>query len=98
LEAPGDPQRLPNLDLGVAAMAYVITQPCIGTKDATCVDVCPADCIHSDDSSEMNFIDPDQCIDCGACVDTCPVSAIYPEDHVPAEWRSFIKLNADYFS
>ncbi|TMC03488.1 MAG: 4Fe-4S dicluster domain-containing protein [Chloroflexi bacterium] len=78
-------------------MTHVITQPCIGTKDATCVEVCPVDCIHSDDGSEMNYIDPAACIDCGACVDTCPVSAIYPEDHVPAEWSSFIRINADYF-
>ncbi|HYT46384.1 MAG TPA: ferredoxin, partial [Methylomirabilota bacterium] len=27
-------------------MTYVITQPCIGVKDASCVDVCPVDCIH----------------------------------------------------
>ena len=27
-------------------MAFVITQPCIGSKDASCVDVCPVDCIH----------------------------------------------------
>jgi NAD-dependent dihydropyrimidine dehydrogenase PreA subunit len=24
----------------------VITFPCIGVKDASCVDVCPVDCIH----------------------------------------------------
>jgi ferredoxin len=78
-------------------MAYVITQPCIGTKDATCVEVCPVDCIHSDDDSTMNFIDPGSCIDCGACVDTCPVSAIYPEDQVPGEWRQFIQLNAGFY-
>jgi ferredoxin len=84
--------------LGVAeTMTHVITQPCIGTKDATCVEVCPVDCIHSDDSSEMNFIDPAECIDCGACVDTCPVSAIYPEDQVPAQWRAYIRINADYY-
>ena len=27
-------------------MAYIITEPCIGTKDSACVDVCPVDCIH----------------------------------------------------
>ena len=27
-------------------MAYVIAEPCIGTKDTACVDVCPVDCIH----------------------------------------------------
>jgi len=81
-----------------SALAYVITQPCIGVKDASCVEVCPVDCIHSDDDSEMYFIDPDECIDCGACVDPCPVDAIYPEDEVPGEWSSFIKINADYFT
>ena len=27
-------------------MAYIIAEPCIGTKDTACVDVCPVDCIH----------------------------------------------------
>jgi NAD-dependent dihydropyrimidine dehydrogenase PreA subunit len=27
-------------------MAYVINEPCIGTKDISCVEVCPVDCIH----------------------------------------------------
>ena len=27
-------------------MTYVIVEPCIGVKDASCVDVCPVDCIH----------------------------------------------------
>ena len=27
-------------------MAYVIAEPCIGTKDMACVDSCPVDCIH----------------------------------------------------
>src|SRR5258708_30799581 len=30
----------------ILAMTYVITQPCVGVKDASCVDVCPVDCIH----------------------------------------------------
>ena len=28
----------------------------------------------------MLFIDPEECIDCGACVPECPVEAIFPED------------------
>ena len=78
-------------------MAYVIVQPCIDVKDASCVEVCPVDCIHTDDAANMYYIDPDECIDCGACVDPCPVDAIFPEDEVPAQWRDFIKINADYF-
>jgi len=27
-------------------MTYVITAPCFGVKDGSCVDVCPVDCIH----------------------------------------------------
>ena len=78
-------------------VAYVIVQPCVGVKDASCVEVCPVDCIHTDDAADMYYIDPDECIDCGACVDPCPVDAIFPEDEVPAQWRDFIKINADYF-
>ena len=78
-------------------MADVITNPCIGTKDASCVEVCPVDCIHSNDGEQQYFIDPDECIDCGACVDTCPVDAIYPEDDLPAEYVNFTKINRDYF-
>ncbi|HEX7082888.1 MAG TPA: ferredoxin family protein [Gaiellaceae bacterium] len=77
-------------------MAYVITQPCIGTKDASCVEVCPVDCIHSDDNAEQYFINPDECIDCGACEPECPVEAIYPEDALPAKWEAFTAINAAY--
>lgn len=27
-------------------MAFIITEPCIGVCDASCVAVCPVDCIH----------------------------------------------------
>ena len=74
-------------------VAYVITQPCIGVKDASCVEVCPVDCIHSDDAAEMYYIDPDECIDCGACVPECPVQAIFPADEVPAEWQHWTAIN-----
>src|SRR5690242_21620241 len=76
-------------------VAYVIAQPCIDVKDASCVEVCPVDCIHTDDAANMYYIDPDECIDCGACVDPCPVDAIFPEDEVPEQWRNFIQINAD---
>ncbi len=84
-------------------MAHVIAQPCIGTKDHSCVEVCPVDCIHptKDEgefgAAEQLFIDPDVCIDCGLCVDECPVQAIFPQEDLPAEWASFIEKNAKYF-
>lgn len=84
-------------------MAYVITEPCIGEKDASCVDVCPVDCIHPRKDEEgfaqvqQLYIDPDECIDCGACEPECPFNAIYPQDDVPVEWTKYVKINADYF-
>jgi ferredoxin len=78
-------------------MAYIITEACIGTKDKSCVDVCPVDCIHGTDDDQMLFIDPDECIDCSACEPACPVNAIYFEDDVPAEQQKYIAINAEYF-
>ena len=84
-------------------MAYVITEPCIGTKDSSCVTVCPVDCIHPTPDEpefatrEMLYIDPEECIDCDACVEACPVDAIFPEDQVPDAWQRFIAINAGYY-
>lgn len=40
-------------------MTYVITDPCIGTVDKSCVDVCPVDCIHFEEGADlMLYIDP----------------------------------------
>ena len=55
----------------------VVTQPCIGCKDKACLPVCPAECFHEDEL--MVYIDPDECIDCGACVPECPTEAIFYE-------------------
>jgi len=60
------------------SVAYVITEPCIGTKDTSCVDVCPVDCVHGDKEDPMLYIDPVVCIDCGACVSACPVERASP--------------------
>lgn len=84
-------------------MAYVIAEPCIGTKDASCVDVCPVDCIHPRrdeegfEASEMLYIDPEVCIDCGACEPACPVQAIFPEDLLPEKWSQYKEINANWY-
>ena len=86
-------------------MAFIITDPCISTKDTACVDVCPVDCIHPRkdepefEQSPMLFINPEECIDCGACVPACPVSAIYDSpDATPASQKDLIEANAVYRS
>ena len=80
-------------------MAYVITDACIGTKDRSCVDVCPVDCIHDDgDVDLILYVDPDECIDCGACEPECPVTAIFPEEDTPPQWKDYIAKNRDVFT
>jgi NAD-dependent dihydropyrimidine dehydrogenase PreA subunit len=84
-------------------MAYVIAEPCIGTKDTACVDACPVDCIHPKkdepayETAELLYIDPVECIDCGACVPVCPVSAIFALDDLPEKWKDFTEKNAQYY-
>ncbi len=89
-------------------MAYIIAEPCIGTKDLACVDACPVDCIHPTqdgtyedgrpvlDEVPQLYIDPTECIDCGACVPVCPVEAIFAEDDLPEKRQEFIGINASY--
>lgn len=76
-------------------MTFVVSENCKGCRFTDCVAVCPVDCFHGDD--EMLYIDPDECIDCGACVPVCPVSAIFALDDLPAQWAHFTQKNAEYF-
>ena len=79
-------------------MTFVITQNCC--TDASCVPVCPVDCIRpvaGDAPTPMLYIDPQTCVDCGACVAECPVGAIYHEDELPAGLTRFRDINAAYF-
>jgi NAD-dependent dihydropyrimidine dehydrogenase PreA subunit len=82
-------------------MAFVIVEGC--TKDEKCIEVCPVDCIHprSDETKfeETNqlFIDPINCIDCGACVPVCPTSSIYAESDVPENFAEYTTANGDYY-
>jgi ferredoxin len=79
-------------------MTYVITEPCIGVTEKSCIEVCPVDCIYSDDASQQYVINPAECIDCGACVSECPVEAIYAEDDLPDDQRRFVQINAEHFA
>jgi ferredoxin len=79
-------------------MTFVITQPCIDTMDQSCVEVCPVDCIHFEEGADrMLYINPAECIDCGACQPACPVSAIFPEADVPADQALFTPANSQWY-
>jgi ferredoxin len=74
-------------------MTFVVTDNCQRCRVTDCVAVCPVDCFHGDD--EMLYIDPNECIDCGACVPECPVEAIFDETQLPDEKKQWITTNAE---
>jgi len=79
-------------------MTYVITDPCVDTLDKSCVEVCPVDCIHYEEGADRKlYIDPDECIDCGACEPVCPVTAIFAEDDVPSGQEAYTEIDALWF-
>jgi len=77
-------------------MPYVVAEPCIGTKDKSCVAVCPVECFY--EGEDQLYIHPDECIDCGLCVPECPVDAIFADDEVPEKWANYTKKNSEVFT
>ena len=76
-------------------MPFVIAEPCVDVIDKACVDVCPVDCIHGDEGVDRKlYINPQECIDCGACEPECPVEAIFPEDELPHDWTHYAEIDA----
>lgn len=76
-------------------MTWVITEACVDVKDKACIEECPVDCIYEGD--RMLYIQPDECVDCGACEPVCPVEAIYYEDDVPEKLAEYTKVNIEFF-
>jgi NAD-dependent dihydropyrimidine dehydrogenase PreA subunit len=82
-------------------VAYIIAEPCIGTKDTACVDVCPVDCIYpakgrtyddgrpTFDEVPQLYIDPTERID-------CPVTAILVLNDLPEKSHAYIETNKNY--
>ncbi|WP_341268415.1 FAD-dependent oxidoreductase [Gordonia malaquae] len=82
-------------------MPYLITQNCCA--DAACVAACPVGCIHPAPgepgfaTSDMLYIDPRVCIDCGACADACPVNAIVSDRALGPDSEPYVAINADHY-
>lgn len=80
----------------VDGMTYVIGSACVDIVDKSCVAECPADCIYEGDRA--TYINPNECVDCGACRIACRVDAIYYETDLPDEELAFMADNAEFFS
>lgn len=93
----------------------MIGKPCESTCDTACVAVCPVDCIHGPikidgagsevanmtiGPKDMLYINPEECIDCGACLPECPVDAIYDSEEEAIEvdgTDEYVKRNYKFF-
>jgi len=54
--------------------------------------------IYEEGTDRKLFIDPNECIDCGACEPECPVNAIFPEESLPPEWANYTAIDATWFT
>ena len=76
-------------------MPYVIAGPCVDVMDKSCTEECPVDCIYEGD--RKLYINPKECIDCGACEPVCPVEAISQDRRVPEEEQAHVADNREFF-
>ncbi len=63
--------------------------------DKSCIEECPVDCIKV--GKNMLYIDPNDCVDCGACLPVCPTEAIYYEDDLPEHLEYYKDINKNFF-
>lgn len=83
-------------------MAYVIVDTC--TKDENCIEACPVDCIHPTkeevdfESAPQLYVNPNECVDCGACTPVCPTNSIFVLEDLPEEYKPFSEKNAAHFN
>jgi NAD-dependent dihydropyrimidine dehydrogenase PreA subunit len=75
---------------------YVIAAACIDITDRSCIEECPVDCIY--EGARKLYINPGECIDCGACEPACPVEAISQDRRVPGGQEDFVADNARFFT
>ena len=76
-------------------MTYVIGSACVDVMDKSCVQECPADCIY--EGARSLYINPDECVDCGACKLICRVEAIEYETDLSDAERVHLADNAAFF-
>lgn len=76
-------------------MTYVIGSACVDVMDKSCVLECPADCIY--EGARSLYINPDECVDCGACKLACRLDAIEDETDLPDDERRHLADNAAFF-
>ncbi|TFV54559.1 ferredoxin family protein [Mycobacterium sp. PS03-16] len=77
-------------------MTYVIASACVDVVDKSCVPECPVDCIYEGDRGM--YINPLECVECGACAVMCKMDAIYFDTDLPDDEQRHLADNAAFFT
>jgi len=77
-------------------MPFFIADHCLDVLDKSCMEECPVDCIYEGD--RKMYINPRECIDCGACEPVCPVTAITSDLRISDPEKVWRDDNAAFFS
>jgi NAD-dependent dihydropyrimidine dehydrogenase PreA subunit len=77
-------------------MTYVIGSACVDVVEKSCLEDCPVDCMYEGD--RKLYINPDECVDCGACKLQCEVDAIYWEGDLPEDQKQHLADDAAFFT
>ncbi|MDT7545153.1 MAG: hypothetical protein QOE99_1263 [Actinomycetota bacterium] len=77
-------------------MPYAIGAPCIDVTDRSCIEECPVGCIY--EGARKLYINPKECIDCGACEPVCPVDAIASDRSASPGFTAWIADNERFFT
>jgi NAD-dependent dihydropyrimidine dehydrogenase PreA subunit len=75
-------------------MTYIIAEPCIGTKDRACVEVCPVDCIYEYVEEAGAFVVPDPSTGSGVDKTVVPRGQSV---HIPGDGITKEQLNSMLF-
>jgi NAD-dependent dihydropyrimidine dehydrogenase PreA subunit len=75
---------------------FFVAADCLDVMDRSCVEECPVDCIY--EGSRKMYINPRECIDCGACEPVCPVEAIASDLRLSGDGRRWRDDNAAFFA
>jgi NAD-dependent dihydropyrimidine dehydrogenase PreA subunit len=68
----------------------------VDITDRSCLEECPVDCIY--EGERKLYINPRECIDCGACEPVCPVEAIASDRAASADFAPWVGDNARFFA
>ena len=73
-----------------------VDHPSVDVKHKSSVAECPDDCIN--EASRSLYINPNECVDCGACEPVCPTEAIVYEDDLREEGGWFKDAAVSFFA